>query len=125
MPLGQIKSVKLMVTEASWWIHTADVAQLKGRVHGSGNDQGYRGLTSPKLETLHFTRMTKHCCLHQIYLHTLPGNFYYYIYLELLLLQLSTHWNSRRGLYCSCLWRPTHQLLSCTANFSPLALFCL
>ncbi|KAJ6879825.1 hypothetical protein NC652_033216 [Populus alba x Populus x berolinensis] len=40
----------------------------------------------PKLETLHFTRMTKHCCLHQIYLHTL----------QLLLLQLPTHWNSRR-----------------------------
>ena len=37
-----------MVTEPSWWIHTADVAQLKGRVHGSGNDQGYRGLTSPQ-----------------------------------------------------------------------------
>lgn len=29
----------------------------------------------PKLETLHFTRMTKHCCLHQIYLHTLQVNF--------------------------------------------------
>jgi hypothetical protein len=95
-----------MVTEPSWWIHTAD----------------------PKLETLHFTRIPSWpsiaACTKSTSTPLHVRNFYYYIYLEL----SSPHWNSRRvsrALYCSCLWRPTHQILSWTANSSPLPLFCL